>query len=93
LWWWFDLNTALGDEWIFDLVFIILIVLNLFWFSIFFCFGIYENLIWLSNKHSTELINLITIFFLYISEFSEVKIGTAAPVKSFSGEFIAALEV
>jgi len=93
LWWWFDLNTALGDKWIFDLVFIILIVLNFCRFSIIFCFGIYENFIWLSNKHSTELINLITIFCLYISEFSEVKIGSTAPVKSFSGELIASLEV
>ena len=75
------------------MIFVIRVVLNLFWFSIFFLLSLNENFIRLSNKHTTELINLITIFFLYVSEFSEVKIGAAAPVKSLPRELVAALEV
>ena len=93
LWWGLDLDTALRDEWIVNLIFVFCVVLNWFWFSIFLLFGLNEDFIRLSNKHSTELINLITIFFLYVSEFSEVKIGTTAPVKGFSGEFVAPFEV
>ena len=75
------------------MVFIFCVVLNLFWFCVLLLFGLDEDLIRLSNKHSTELINLITIFFLYVSEFSEVKIGATAPVKSLPRELVAALEV
>ena len=93
LWWGLHFDTGLGDEWIVNLIFVIRVVLNWLWFSIFLLFGLNEDLIRLSNKHSTELINLITIFFLYVSEFSEVKIGAAAPVKSLPRELVAALEV
>ena len=93
LWWGLDLDTALRDEWVINLIFVIWVVLNWFWFSIFLLFGLNEDFIRLSNKHTTELINLITIFFLYVSEFSEVKISATAPVKSFSGEFVASFEV
>ena len=89
----FYLDAALGDERVINLVLIILGFLLLFLLGIFFLFGLNEDFIRLSNKHSTELINLITIFFLYVSEFSEVKIGAAAPVKSLPRELVAALEV
>ena len=93
LWWGLHLNAALRDEWIVNLIFVIRILLCLFLFLVFLYFSLNENFIRLSNKHSTELINLITIFFLYVSEFSEVKIGAAAPVKSLPWELVAALEV
>ena len=93
LWWRLDLDTALGDQRVINLILILCLVLHLFLLSLFFLLGLNENFIWLSNKHSTELINLITIFFLYVSEFSEVKIGAAAPVKSLPRELVAALEV
>ena len=93
LWWGLDLDTALRDEWIVNLIFVIWVFLCLLLFLVFLYFSLNENFIRLSNKHSTELINLITIFFLYVSEFSEVKISATAPVKSFSGEFVAAFEV
>ena len=75
------------------MILVIGVVLNLLWFSVFLLLGLNEHFIRLSNKHSTELINLITIFFLYVSEFGEVKIGAAAPVKSLPWELVAPLEV
>ena len=93
LWWGLHLDAALRDERVVNLIFVIGVVLNLLWFSVFFLLGLNEHFIRLSNKHSTELINLITIFFLYVSEFSKVKISSTAPVKSFPWEFIASLEV
>ena len=93
LWWGLHLDAALGDQWVVNLIFVLGVVLNLLWFSVFFLLGLNEHFIRLSNKHSTELINLITIFFLYVSEFGEVKIGAAAPVKSLPRELVAPLEV
>ena len=93
LWWGLHFHTGLGDEWVVNLIFVIRVVLNWLWFSIFLLLGLNEDFVRLSNKHSTELINLITIFFLYVSEFSEVKIGSTAPVKSLPWELVAALEV
>ena len=93
LWWGFHLDAALGDEWVVYLFSLVWVFLGLFLLRVFLLLGLNEHFIRLSNKHSTELINLITIFFLYVSEFSEVKIGAAAPVKSLPGKLVAALEV
>lgn len=92
LWWWLDFNTGLRYENIINLIFILGILILLIFLDS-FLFGFDEDFIGLADKHSTELVNIIAVFFLYFGELGKVKIASAAPIKSLSWELITSFKI
>ena len=92
LWWRFDLNTGFRYKNIFNFFFISFILISLI-FLYCFLFSFYENFIWLTNEHSTELINIIAIFLFYLCKLGKIKIASTAPVKCLSWEFITSFKI
>ena len=92
LWWWLNFNTGLRYKDIIDLIFVFsVLILSIFLDS--FLFGFDEDFIRLTDKHSSELVNIIAVFLLYFGELGKVKIASAAPIKSLSWELITSFKI
>ena len=93
LWWWFDFYTWFRNKWIINFIFLILILILILVLSNLLFFSFNEDFIRLSNKHSTEVINLIRKFRLYFRKFSKIKISPTAPVKTLHWELITSFKI
>lgn len=93
LWRRFNLNTGFRNKWIFNFILFIIYLILIVSILDNFLFSFYENFIWLSNKHPTELIDIATISFFNLCKFGKIKINSTTPIKCLSWEFVTSFKI